>query len=463
MTGAIGTLAAGARRLLVLLGPAAALAIVATAGPAPASAAAVAPAAAPPLSGTAIRLTLPPPTRTGQSAALAGSLVSNRGALARAAVHLLIDGVPELTLQTGADGSFQHQFSRSLPAGDHAISLWYHGSQPLGLAPASAAGTLTLLPLVLTLQSLPALAGVTFTVDGEAHVTDARGSVQAGVRTAGAHRVGVAPPPDTDTARYRLTRWLDGETVADREVRMFSDLSAVAAFSSTFLVPMTFVDSEGKRLDPRRLSHVTAVAPGGETILLAPSGGSAWLTVAAPAQTAHVGREPSARFILASAQFDGVSVANRGDDAYVPGPGHPWTIRLRVFSLRVRVRQPVVGSGPGSVVVRSDSGLERTARAGAGGEAVIRELPRGMYEVSVPGGQIGPGPRVLVTQSQAVNVSAFTAGEAVPGAVALVLALAGAAALARMARRRLRPIGRPTGTGLAAIAARLVAITGGRR
>lgn len=397
--------------------------------------------AAPPLAGTRLALSLPPPTKTGQAAALTGWLGSGGAPLPRSAVHLVVDGIPVITLQTEADGSFLYRFPRDTPAGSHEVLAWYHGSQPLGLAPASASGTLTLLPLTLTLRTLPPMPGARFTVDGQPGLTGTDGTAAAEVDAIGPHHVAVEPPPDTDTARYRFERWLDGESAAARTVRVFDDRLVVAAFSSSFLVPIQFEDASGVALDPRRLSRVGAVGPGGATVDLVPSRRSAWLTLPAPSHAAPSGDDQPARFSLASAEFDGVSVANRGDAPYVPAPGRQWTIRLRVFSITVHVRRPLLGWSANELAVRSDSGIERTAGAGAGGDAVFRDLPRGLYDVTVRGAHVGPGARVQVTRDQAVDVTVYTIPEVGLGLLLVLGGMVGALALALLARRRLRPAG----------------------
>lgn len=411
---------------------AAALAIVASVllSAAPAS------AAAPP-GGTRLALTLPPPTRTGQATALNGALISGGSPVPRAAVHLVVDGVPTLTLQTAPDGSFSYQFPRSTPAGSHTVLVWYHGSEPLGLAPASASGTLAVTPLTLTLRTLPALQGADFTVDGQQYQTGADGTAAARIASIGDHQLAVDPPPDTDTARYRLARWLDGETAADRTIRVFDDASAVATFTTAFLVPIAFEDGSGQALDPRRLRNVSAVGPGGAQVGLVPSTRSAWLTLPAPSYAALRGQDRPSRFALATAEFDGISVANRGDSPFVPAPGRTWTIRLRVFSVTVHVRRPLIGRPEDRLVVRSSTGVEHTARTGAGGDAVFDDLPRGLYDVQVRDGRVGPGARIQVTRNQAVDVTVYSLPELGIGLLAALTATVGLVALALAVRRRL--------------------------
>jgi len=190
---------------------------------------------------------------------------------------------------------------------------------------------------------------------------------------------------------------------------------------------------------------------------------SAWLTLPPPPHTALRGQDQPARFVLGSADFDGVSVANRGDAPYVPGPGRLWTIRLRVFSMRVHVRQPLLAHHREQLMVRSDSGIERSAEANPNGEAVFGDLPRGLYSVTVEGARIGPGARVQVSRNQAVDVTVYTIWEIALGLLSAVMALLSTTIVVLIVRRRLRPYLRLARPILASLASSLAAIKGERR
>ena len=134
---------------------------------------------------------------------------------------------------------------------------------------------------------------------------------------------------------------------------------------------------------------------------------------------------------------------------------------MRVFSVTVQLRHPLFGWHRERLVVRSDAGIERTAEAGPDGRAVFRDLPRGLYDVTVQGGRLGPGARVQVTRSQAVDVTVYTTPEVALGLAAGLLAILGIVALAVLTRRRGRPSRWSARPAFAALASGLAAIRKG--
>jgi hypothetical protein len=355
-------------------------------------------------------------------------------------VRVFIDGRHAMTLQVGAGGSLRYRFPRNLSAGTHTVQLTYHGSRPLGLAPAAAGGVVTILPIDLTLQAIPAIPGVTFTLDGRAYVTDATGRAQTRIPAIGSHQVSVAPPADTDSTRYRFGHWFGGPGTPSLALRVYDDRAVTAAFSSSFRVPVSFIDDSGSPLDPRRLSDVSAVGPAGSTARLTPSEGSTWLTVPAPFSAAQAAPARSVRFALASARFDGVSVANRGDDRFTAAPGRPWAVKLRVYTLRVQVRKPLLGAPTREAVVRGGSGVRRPAKVDTSGVAVLRQLPRGLYLVSPQGAEVGPAATVVVSRNEQVDVTLYTPAEVGVGLLGLVLCALLLLGLPLLVQGRLEPV-----------------------
>jgi hypothetical protein len=397
-------------------------------------------------------VTFPSPARAGQAASLTGSLTSWGRPLAGAAVRIFIDGRHAMTLQAGADGSLRYRFPRSLSAGTHAVQLTYHGSRPLGLAPAATGGAVTILPIDLTLQAIPAIAGVTFTLDGRVYVTDASGRVQTPIPAVGAHRVSVAPPADTESTRYRFAHWFGGPATPSLDLRVYDDRAITAALTGSFRVPVSFLDDSGSPVDPNRVSDVSAVGPAGSTDRLTssnslpPGGGgserSIWLTVPAPSSAAQAASAASVRFALASARFEGVSVANRGDDRFSLAAGGPWVVRLRVYTLRVQVRKPLLGAATGEAVVRGGSGVQRSVKIDPRGFGVVRQLPRDLYTVSPGGTEVGPSTTVEVSRDKQVDLTLYTPAEAGVGLLGLALCGLALVGLPLLVQGRLAPVRR---------------------
>ena len=378
---------------------------------------------------TFVSLNLPPPTKAGHEAEISGVLSSETGVLpARTPLHLLIDGNPKTTLQTDGVGSVHFKLPRNLPLGTHDITLAYHGDEPAGIAPSSASGTLPITSLEVRLQTVPALAGVTFNLDDRDYQTGPSGTVAVGVDNAGSHRVAARPPADQPDAHIRFAHWFDQEKNPERTLRVFTDETVHAAFSGSYLTPISFRDAGGRPLDPSRLDGLQVRGPGGRVVGLQPGQSAAWLDMPPPSRVSLLGLGPGPRYTVEAARFDGVSVANRGDAAFAPGPGRHWNARLRVYTLQVKVRRPLLGSGVRELFVTSPAGARRVLRPGVTGSVTLSQLPRGLYAVEAVGDSVAPVTAVQMTRDQIVDLSSFTPPEVAVGAALLLFTLGGLAA-----------------------------------
>jgi phospholipase C len=380
----------------------------------------------PPLA-THLSLVTPSAYTTGAGAVLKGQLGSAVGPIGgKTLVRLYLDGRHLVTLPLRRDGSFTYNLSRNLAAGAHSLLAVYHGDSSHGIIGSSARGSLVIKPLFVSFQTAPALAGVTFAVDARSGITAADGKVTVQVDKIGSHRLQVTPPADTSTTRVRFDHWFDGDERGVRNMKVFSNTSLFATFSGSFLTRIALHDAAGRPLDVGRVGPVTISGPEGEDLVLSQTDRAAWLDVPAPSRAALIGLGQAPRYFVQSATYDGVSVANRGDSPFTPGPDKVWSINLRVYSMELQVRQPILGGAIRNVVVTSPGGFRQTLQPDAAGIITLNALPRGLYSVSTVGDGVAPTLIVQVTRNQSVTLSAFTPWEL--GAV-VVLVLVGIGAL----------------------------------
>jgi phospholipase C len=376
----------------------------------------------PPLA-TTLSLHIPGRITAGDAAAIDGRLGS--ALPARTAVHLLIDGHRLATVETRGDGTFSFNLPRSLVAGIHSIVAEYHGDRRVGIRSSSASSNLVVRPLNVSFQTVPQLAGITFAVDGQSVVTGANGTATVEVDRIGTHRLEVRPPADTAGTRIRFSHWFDTDQRLVRPLKVYSDMALFATFSGSYLTPITFHDAKGGSIDLSVLGQVMLSGPDGREVVLSPGQPAAWLDVPAPSRALLVGLGQAPRYALESATYDGVSVANRGDSPFTPGPGRVWAINLRIYSMQLQVRQPVFGGAIHNVVVTSPDGFHQTFRPDGSGRVTLTELPRGLYTVITVGSGVAPTLTVQVTRNQIVQVSAFTRLEVAAIAALVVLMIGG--------------------------------------
>jgi hypothetical protein len=354
---------------------------------------------------TWIGLSLPQPTKAGQKMTLTASLQSDNGPLRRHAVHISIDGKPKLGLITDDSGNAHLDISRSTPAGTYTIGAEFQGDRPTGLSPSSNTGTMTILPLSFSVQTVPAIAGVLVHVDGVAAITNPVGVATLPVASAGDHSLSVDAPDLGPGARTQFARWSDGVTESSRPLRMRADARLYAAFSGDYLTKLRFIDGNGGPVDTKKLTEVTLGGPEGATIALRPPYGPIWLHVPAPSRAVLDGAGTIRKFSVASGKFEGISVINRGDDRYLPYAGGDWPIKLRIYSLNIHTRRPLVGGGiPTEVAVALQSGRRLTASLDSGGSVTLPSLPRGNYTVSVPNTKLAAEFTLSLTRNGDVTI-----------------------------------------------------------
>jgi phospholipase C len=362
----------------------------------------------PPLA-THLSLVAPSPYTTGAGAVLKGQLTSAVGPIGgKTVVRLYLDGRHLATIPLSRDGSFSYKLSRDLAAGTHSLLAVYHGDRSHGIIGSSARGSLVIKPLFVFFQTAPALAGVTFAVDGHNGITTADGKVTVQVDRIGSHRLQVTPPAETATARVKFDHWFDSDERSIRNVKIFANTRVYATFSGSYLTRIALHDAAGRPIDVGRVGPVTISGPQGQDFVLSQTDRAAWLDVPAPSRAALIGLGQAPRYFVQSATYDGVSVANRGDSPFTPGPDKIWSINLRVYSMELQVRQPILGGAIRNVVVTSPGGFRQTLRPDAGGNITLSALPRGLYTVSTVGDGVAPTLIVQVTRNQTVTLSAFT-------------------------------------------------------
>ncbi len=376
---------------------------------------------------TSLTLRTPPAITTGDGAVLTGRLSSAIGPISgKTVTHIQLDGKNLVTLRLRSDGTFSFNLPRSLAAGTHSIVAFYHGDKSRGIIASSARGTLVIRPLVVSFQTVPALAGVTLAIDGHAALTAADGKATVQVMTIGNHTMTVTPPADTATTRISFHHWFDGDLHSARKLRIFESANLYATFSGSYLTTIALHDAVGGPIDTGRIGPMTISGPEGRDMVLSQTQRAAWLDVPAPSRALLLGLAQTPRYAVQAATYDGVSVANRGDSPFTPGPGRVWTINLRIYSMQLQVRQPILGGEIRDVVVTSPGGFRQTLQPDDRGRVTLTALPRGLYTVTTLGDGVAPTLIVQVTRNQVVQLSAFTPVEI---GVIVLLALAAVAGL----------------------------------
>jgi hypothetical protein len=244
----------------------------------------------------------------------------------------------------------------------------------------------------LTIQVVPPISGVAFTLDGRRFWSDSSGWASISTATGGSHRLTVGPVRASHDVRYQFQRWTGDQGLEDfnatRDIVFHGSVTTlVAGFETQSLVGWRFVDQRGEPIPTEVAKAVTLKDDTGSRYQLA-GRGSHWL----PAR--RIVRENSGRvsarlltYSVESVIVDGTSVVFRSQQRFRPTPGGSWIIRLRFHEMSFKVEDALFRFAIGSALeIRYPGGKLRRLPLDRG-VAHSGLVGDGDYEVKV----LGPG------------------------------------------------------------------------
>jgi hypothetical protein len=355
-----------------------------------------------------IDLTLPPPTKAGPEIVLQTYLHSAVAAIPNSTMWFQVDSDPVRRAATDGGGVAQLHL-RDLPAGDHTVVASYYITFEKTWV--SVSGSFTVLPLFLTIRTIPAFPGVTFSLTGDTYsttfVSDGQGMATVAIPLAGQPTLSATPPPADDSRRVTFARWSDDVLTSSRQLRIRNDVSIDYGLRISYLTRINFVAVDGKALDVGRVADVALNGPNAEVIKLQAPFAPVWLTTPLPSRPSgitglHITPAP---YSLATGTYDGLSVVNRGGLRYTPVLGGTWTIALLLYDLRIHARDAIFGTSYGNyrVAVVDPIGKKRELLLDNQGTASLT-LGRGIYSVRVIAPGISPAAPVALSRSQTAVV-----------------------------------------------------------
>jgi hypothetical protein len=310
----------------------------------------------------------------------------------------------------------------------------------LAACPAPASAVSHALPVV-SVRTVPAVSGLTFTFEKQRYVTDSGGRVQ------------IPRPPGTAAFELlpRITvgsRQLNARTIV-RFARWFTVGSeSYAALDVYRQMAWRFVDAQGAPVPVDRIDRVVVRSSSGQVRV--------YRTGLARKHWFFSRRVTLIRGKLVKKNLDysvqrvvvaGADVVNAGQQTFSPERGPSVSFTLAFYTLTVRGEDAIFGSPAGTHgQLEMPNGTRRDLRL-SHGQVVIPSLPRGNYTIKLADGVYRPAQPLVLSRSQVAVVPVVTYLDviAVGGGLlllALGLLLAGRPYLARRAAR-LATRGRP--------------------
>ncbi len=139
---------------------------------------------------TEIMLTGPDKVQLNHPFELEGTLKDQKGnIISLKPITIAANGVYLTQTSTKADGTYKIQVNKDLPAGVYVIAAHFKGAHLLN--PSTTYTQLEIKPAILRVQTVPAVPGVTFQVDGKQFVSDENGLATTEIDQSGLYRLNV--------------------------------------------------------------------------------------------------------------------------------------------------------------------------------------------------------------------------------------------------------------------------------
>lgn len=373
-----------------------------------------------------ITLHLPATVKAGQEIPADATLLAGGVPVVGAGLHFVVDGSQNHLVVTDNTGTAHFKQRGNISAGSHRIDAFFGA--------AGASRTVVVTPVVLTVQAVPAVAGVTVTLDdGPSATSDSKGTMTLNVNTPGLHHVKTSLPPDDPKTRYVFTRWSDEALEPTRQLRIEQDLTVAVGLRIAYLTSIRFADIDGRPLDNARVSGVSLSGPNAEIMKLSAPYPAVWLQTAVPAKyTGEVGLHVTpAPYSVSTAYYDSLNVASRGGERYTPESAGTWTVKLLLFRLTLHARDAILGSSLSKpVTLTHPSGRKQRLQLNGDGDATLT-LGRGNYMAYVHSPGVSPLAPIALSKSQTAVIPVITPIDLVIIVFTVLLVLLGVFALGR--------------------------------
>lgn len=321
-------------------------------------------------------------------------------------LEVFIDETRIKNTHTNSEGVAKVRLADDLPAGQYALKAVFAGYENYRSSVATT--TLSIEPAVLSVSTVPALAGVDFSLDGNVFTTGADGVAQVSVTRSGRYQL-AALPWSTKVSRATFIRWKNGIFEASRSVDISGDSFLEAGFNVEHLVKPTFVDLEGQPVSGTRISEVKLKSSYGTTAAFSGTK-PVWLP-ASQVVRRTTGLEPKKiSYVLESVMIDGSNVVNRGQQRFLVNRRGGWEIELLLYDARFRAVDAVFGTPLGTgVSLEYPDGDTELLHFNAADKVKVGPLARGLYKVQVVGARgMAPPTPVALSRDQDVELKVLS-------------------------------------------------------
>ncbi|OKI69656.1 hypothetical protein [Micromonospora sp. CB01531] len=285
-------------------------------------------------------------------------------------------------------------------------------------------------PGKLHLQTVPPLGGVVVKVDGQVARSDAKGRIQVRVRDfVDLEKRLVVPETLISPDRKVVFDRFRGNVDAGGRGKIVE-----LGVRTSRLVSWSFIDRFGRAVPPDRVTAMRLRSNTGEIHDL--SGPELarprWVAESRTQQGPQGLASKQLYYVVDSAMVDGTSVVNRAGQKFVPWEQQAWVVQLLFFRVSFTATDMFFTRqvGDGIELTRADGDVERLP-FGRDGTALVPDLPRGTYTITVFGGGVSFGRPVSISKDQVVSLTVISGTDLALVTLAVLVVAVGLVLLGR--------------------------------
>jgi len=300
-------------------------------------------------------------------------------------------------------------------------------------------------------QVVPALAGVSFVLDGTTHVTGPGGTavVDDTNLNGAAEQLKVPAQQLTADSRVSLDRVANDPNHGPFTRKLVAELDEDRAVTIAVMTP------EKQNLPLSAVTSITLTdSLGGTTRYTAVDlAKPIWLSASRPALASAGANGRLVTYAFKSVMMHGANVVNSGQQRFTPNKQLIWQVPVILHSLTVEANDLLAGAPAGKTAqLTYPDKTVRVIPLGPEHKVTLNDLPRGTYQLKVGGGLIALSSTVRLSRDQTATEVVITGGDAGELALMLFSVLAVVVAAGVIGRRLRRQADHKEGTASALLA-----------
>jgi hypothetical protein len=310
---------------------------------------------------------------------------SGRG-LPNKVLVMYVDGEQVRQIRTDDSGVANIRIGVDLSLGDHTVEVKAVATE--AYLPALSSMRLTIRPILLTVETIPHTANVSFSLEGQTFVSDADGFAHIEINQPGTYQLDVNEGSDVQVdadTRITFSRWADSVFQPDRTVDANGDVQLQAGFSTSHPIGLSFMDLSGNAVDVARVTSVTLKRSDG-SYRTYEDNQPQWL-IATHIVRRQEGLEAAPLlYSVESVMIDGTSAVNRYQQRFYVEKRDTWQVQLLLYSARIHATDAIFGFKIGhGITLQYPDGHVEELPFGDNKDVYIGSLARGLYHVQVKG------------------------------------------------------------------------------